>query len=49
MRDAITTAGEVVGLLMMVAALAVGFDSLVLFLALGGVVVAGAAAAEGRK
>jgi hypothetical protein len=49
MRDAITTAGEVVGLLMLVAALAVALDSLVVFLVAGGLVVAGVSTYEGLK
>lgn len=49
MRDAITTAGEVVGLLMIVAAFAVAFDSLPVFLGFGGLLLASACAYEGSK
>lgn len=49
MRDAITTVGEIVGLLMMVAALAVAAGSWPVFLAVGGLVVAAASAYEGTK
>jgi hypothetical protein len=49
MRDAITTAGEVVGLLLIVAAVAVAANSLVTFLAAGGAVLFAACLHEGRK
>jgi len=49
MRDAITTAGEVVGLLMIVAAVAVWLASWVLFLAAGGLLLASCCAYEATK